>query len=194
MFGDESQNKENLLNRLNIAIVDPKSGENELFDLLDKKIKEEPINFKVSILLSLDDLYQRISPSFYDNSNCLLNLQWIDLVYDIKPSVLILYYYVKEGSTKEDEEISISKMIDTIKSYDQHLPIYLFIIVPPQEYDKYQHLKDDDKSVNSLRKKLKKENYYVFTSKDIIKTIEIKKLYENLVIYSRNYYKQVKNV
>ena len=194
MFGDESQNKEKPLNRLTIAIVDPKFGENELFNSLNKKIKEEPTNFRISILPSLEDLYQKISPSLYDNSNCLLNLQWIDLVYDIKPSVLILYYYIKEGSTKEDEELSISKIIDTIKSYDQHLPIYLFIIVPPQEYDKYQHLKDDDKSVNSLRKKLKKENYYVFTSKDVLKTIEMKKLYDNLVIYSRNYYKQVKNV
>ena len=194
MFGDESQKNEILLNRLSIAIVDSKPGENELLNSLNKKMKEESTKFKVTLLNNLEELYKVISQSLLDTSNSLLNMQWIDLVYNIRPSVIILYYYIKEGSTKEDEELSITKIIDKIKSYDQNLPLYLFIIVPPQEYDKYQHLKDDDKSVNSLRKKLKKENYYVFSSKEILKNIEIKKLYDNLILYSRNYYKQVKNV
>jgi len=193
MFGDEYQKNEILLNRLTISIVDSKSGENELLNSLNKKMKEESTKFKITLLNSLEELYKIISQSLFDTSNSLLNMQWIDLVYNIRPSVIILYYYIKEGSTKEDEELSISKIIDKIKSYDQNLPLYLFIIVPPQEYDKYQHLKDDDKSVNSLRKKLKKENYYVFSSKEIFKTIEIKKLYDNLILYSRNYYKQIKN-
>ena len=194
MFGDESQNGVKLLTSLKIAIVDPKIGENELFNWLNKKSKEESAIFNISLLNSFDDLYKAISQDLYDTTKSLLNMQWIDLVYNTRPSVIIIYYYIKEGSTKEDEEINISKILDKIKSYDLNIPIYLFIISPPLEIDKYQHLKDDDKSVNSLRKKLKKDNYYIFSSKEISKTIEIKKLYENLIFYSRNYYKQIKNV
>ena len=195
MFGNESQKDEILLNRLNIAIVDTKyMGENELFNSLTKKMKEEQTKFNISLFNSLDELYKIISQNLYDSSKGLLNMQWIDLIYNIRPSVAIIYYYIEEGSTKEEEEINISKNYEKIKSYDQNLPIYLFIIVPLQELDKYQHLKDDDKSANSLRKKIKKENYYIFSSKEISKTIEIKKLYENLIIYSRNYYRQIKNV
>ena len=190
MFGDESQNDEMLINSLNMAIVDPKEGGNDLLTQLNKKMKDEPIKFKISLLPNLEELYKIISNSLYDTTNSLLNMQWIDLVYNKRPSIVIIYYYIKEGSTKEEEEINITNIIEKIRSYDQILPLYLFIIVPNLEYDKYQHLKDDEKS----KKKLKKENYYIFSSKEILKTIEIKKLYENLIKYSRNYYKQIKNV
>ena len=51
--------------------------------------------------------------------------------------------------------------------------------MPHLEYDKYQHLKDDDKSPNSLRKKLKKENFYIFSSKEILKNVDIKNVSKN---------------
>ena len=194
MFSDESQNDVVLINRLNIAIVDLKEGENDLYNILTNKMKEEPFKFNILLLKNLEQLYNTISYSFYDKNNALLNMQWIDWVYNKRPSTIILYHYIKEGSTKEKEEIYISEIINKIKSNDQNLPLYLFIIVPHLEYDKYQHLKDDDKSPNSLRKKLKKENFYIFSSKEILKNVDIKKLYDNLVIYSRNYYKQIKNV
>ena len=192
MYGDESQHEEVLKNQLNIAIVDSKTGENELFQSLNKKMKEESTKFKVTVLNNLDELIKVITLNLYDESNCLLNMQWLDTVYNVRPSVIILYYYINEGSTKDEEEISISKIIDKIKYYDQNLPLYLFIIAPKEEYDKYQHLKDDNKSPNSLLKKLKKESFYIFSSREIFKTIELKKLYDNLILYSRNYYRAIK--
>ena len=193
MFGDETQNEEEFLSRLNIAIVDSKQIENELLTSLFKKIKEESTKFKVNVFKNLEDLYEVISKSIFDTSNSLLNMDWIDLVYNVRPSVIILYYYIKEGIIREDEELYISEIEEKIKSYDQKMEIYFFIIVQAQEYDKYQHLKDDDKSINLLRKKLKKENYYVFSSKEIIKNNEIKKIYDKLILSSRSYYKQVKD-
>ena len=65
-------------------------------------------------------------------------------------------------------------------------------MIPPQEFDIYQHLKDDDKSPNAIRKKLDKDFIYIFTSNDITKTIELSKLCNNLIICSRNYYKNLK--
>ena len=43
MFGDESQNEEILINSLNMAIVDPKEGGNDLLTQLNKKMKDEPM-------------------------------------------------------------------------------------------------------------------------------------------------------
>ena len=195
MFGDELKNKETLLNRLNIAIVDPRRDEYLLSGSLDKKIKEESDKFNINLLNNVEELYKLISLNFYDESKSLINMEWIDIVYNKKPTVVILYYYIKEGSTKEEEEICISKIIDQIMTYDPNLPIYLFVISPHSEIDKYQHLKDDDKNPNSLRKKLKKkENFYILHSKNTLNANDIKKLCDNLLLYSRNYYKQVKNV
>ena len=195
MFGDESKNKEIILSRLNIAIVDPKHDEYLLPNTLNKKIKEETDKFNINVLNNVEDLYKLVSLSLLDESKSLINLEWIDIVYNKKPSVVLLYYYIKEGSTKEEEEYNISQIIDKILMCDPHIPLYLFVIAPYLEFDKYQHLKDDDKSPNSLRKKLKKkENFYIFHSKNILNSIEIKKLCDNLLAYSRNYYKQVKNV
>ena len=195
MFGDESKNKETLLNRLTIAIVDPRRDEYLLSSSLDKKIKEESDKFNIKLLYNVEELYKLVSLNIYDESKSLINMEWIDIVYNKKPTVLILYYYIKEGSTKEDEEISISQIIDKILNYDQNLPIYLFVIAPHSEIDKYQHLKDDDKNPNSLRKKLKKkENFYILHSKNTLSANDIKKLCDNILSYSRNYYKQVKNV
>ena len=194
MFGDELKNKENLLSQLNIAIVDPKCEEYFFSDSLDKSLLNESGKFKINMLTDIDELYKLVSLSLYDESKSLINMEWMDIVYNRKPSLILLYYYIKEGCTKEAEEITISQIIDKIRGYDQHIPIYLFIIVPFNEIDKYQHLKDDDKSPNSLRKKLKKEFLYVCNSKNILNTIDIKKLSENVLSLSRNYYNQVKNV
>ena len=65
-------------------------------------------------------------------------------------------------------------------------------MIPPQEIDIYQHLKDDDKSPNAIRKKLERDFIYIFTSKDITKTIELSKLCNSLIICSRNYYRKLK--
>ena len=111
MFGDESQNDVMLINSLNMAIVDPKEGGNDLLTQLNKKMKDEPIKFKISLLPSLEELYKIISNSLFDTTNSLLNMQWIDLVYNKRPSIVIIYYYIKEGSTKEEEEINISNII-----------------------------------------------------------------------------------
>ena len=195
MFGDESRNKEPLLNRLNIAIVDPRRDEYLLSSSLDKKINEESDKFNINLLNNVEELYKLVSLNIYDESKSLINMEWIDIVYNKKPTVIILYYYIKEGSTKEEEEISISQIIDKILSYDPNIQIYLFAIAPHSEIDKYQHLKDDDKNPNSLRKKLKKkENFYILHSKNTLSANDIKKLCDNLLLNSRNYYKQVKNV
>jgi hypothetical protein len=88
-------------------------------------------------------------------------MQWIDLVYNIRPSVMILFYYIVDVNLKDEEENNLSKIIDNIRSSDQYLPIYLFIIIPVQEYDKYQHLKGDEKNFNILKRKMNKENFFI---------------------------------
>ena len=142
MFGDDSTNKEFLLNGLNIAIIDKKIVEHELCNSLIKKLKDDSSSVNISTLSTVDELYKEISQNICDTSSCLLNMQWIDLVYNIRPSVMILFYYIVDVNLKDEEENNLSKIIDNIRSSDQNLPIYLFIIIPVQEYDKYQHLKE----------------------------------------------------
>jgi hypothetical protein len=160
-----------------------------IFDKINKDLEDK---LKISSIYNLSDLYKNISEPFEEKSQELLNTQWIEEISTLRPSVIILYYYINEGNTKEDEEIKISKIIDDIQEKDQYVYIYLFVIVPPQEFDIYQHLKDDDKSQNAIRKKLSKDFIYIFPSKEIWKTIELSKLCNNLIICSRNYYKQLK--
>ena len=193
MFGDENQNKLTITNTMKIAIVDSEGTNNELYGMIFDKInKEFEDKLKISYIYNISDLYKNISEPFEEKSQGLLNTQWIEEISTLRPSVIILYYYINEGNTKEDEEIKISKIIDDIQEKDQYVYIYLFVIVPPQEFDIYQHLKDDDKSQNAIRKKLSKDFIYIFPSKEIWKTIELSKLCNNLIICSRNYYKQLK--
>lgn len=193
MFGDENQNKLTISNAMKIAIVDSEGNNNELYGLIFDKIgKEFEDKLKISYIYNLNDLYVNITDTKEEKTQGLLNSQWIEEISTLRPSVIILYYYVKEGSTKEEEEIKISKVIEEIKERDQYVFIYLFIIVPPQEYDIYQHLKDDEKSPNAIRKILFKDFIYIFQSKEIWKTIELAKLCNSLIICSRNYYKQLK--
>ena len=193
MFGDESQNKLTITNTMKIAIVDNEGSNNELYTMIFDTISKEFVDkLKISYIYHINDLYQNISQKLEEKFNGLVNRQWIEEISTIRPSVIILYYYIKEGSTKEDEEIKLSKIIDDISLNDKYVYIYLFIIVPQQELDIYQHLKDDEKSPNAIRKKLSKDFIYVFSSKEIWKTIELSKLCNNLIICSRNYYKQLK--
>ena len=193
MFGDENQNKLTISSSMKIAIVDNEGAENELYTMIFETIKKEYVDkLKISYIYNINDLYKNSLESLDEKSEGLLNSQWIEEISTLRPSVIILYYYIKEGSTKEDEEIKISKIIDNILLNDKYVYIYLFVVVPQQELDIYQHLKDDEKSPNSIRKKLNKEFIYVFPSKEIWKIIEVSKLCNSLILCSRNYYKQLR--
>ena len=193
MFGDENQNKLTITNAMKIAIVDSDGTDNELYGMIFDKIgKEFEDKLKISYIYNLNDLYKNITENIEEKCQGLLNTQWIEEISTLRPSVIIIYYYIKEGSTKEEEEIKISKIIEEIQERDQYVYIYLFIIVPQQEYDIYQHLKEDEKSPNAIRKKLLRDFIYIFQSKEIWKTIELAKLCSSLIICSRNYYKQIK--
>ena len=196
MFGDESQNKLPLNNTMKIVIVDSDGQDNNLYNMIFDKMNNEILKkLKISNIMNIDDFYKNLTQNIEkEEFQGLLNLQWIEEISTLRPSVIIYYYHIQEGSTKEEEEIKISKIIDNIYLYDKYIFIYLFIFVPPQEFDIYQHLKDDEKSPNSIRKKLSKDFIYIFQSKEIWKTIELSKLCNNLIIYSRNYYKQLKEV
>ena len=193
MFGDENQNKLTISSSMKIAIVDNEGTENELYTMIFETIKKEYVDkLKISYIYNINDLYKNSLQSLDEKSEGLLNSQWIEEISTLRPSVIILYYYIKEGSTKEDEEIKISKIIDNILLNDKYVYIYLFVVVPQQEIDIYQHLKDDEKSPNSIRKKLNKEFIYIFPSKEIWKIIEVSKLCNSLILCSRNYYKQLR--
>ena len=193
MFGDDNKSKLTLLNSMKITIVDSEGANNELYQMIYGKISNEYIDkLKISSIQNINDLYQNTSQNKEESSQGLLNTLWMEEITTSRPSVIILYYYIKEGSTKEEEEVKISNIIDAISIYDKNVYIYLFIMIPPQEFDIYQHLKDDDKSPNAIRKKLDKDFIYIFTSNDITKTIELSKLCNSLIICSRNYYKKLK--
>ena len=193
MFGDESQNKLTITNAMKIAIVDSEGTDNELYRMIFDKIgKEFEDKLKISYIYNINDLYKNITETVEEKCQGLLNTQWIEEISTFRPSVIILYYYIKEGSTKEDEEVKISKIIEEIQGRDQYVYIYLFVIAPPQEFDIYLHLKEDEKSPNAIRKKLLRDFIYIFQSKEIWKTIELAKLCNSLIICSRNYYKQIK--
>ena len=193
MFGDDNKNKLTLLNTMKITIVDSQGANNELCQMIYAKITKEYVDkIKISSIQNISDLYHNLSQREEEASQGLLNTLWMEEISTSRPSVIILYYYIKEGSTKEEEEIKISKIIEEISQNDKNVYVYLFIMVPPQEVDIYQHLKDDDKSPNAIRKKLERDFIYIFTSKDITKTIELSKLCNSLIICSTNYYRKVK--
>ena len=193
MFGDDNKNKLTLLNTMKITIVDNEEPNNELCQMIYGKITKEYVDkIKISSIQNISDLYSNISQNKEETSQGLLNTLWVEEISTSRPSVIILYYYIKEGSTKEEEEIKISKIIEEISQNDKNVYVYLFIMIPPQEMDIYQHLKDDDKSPNAIRKKLERDFIYIFTSKDITKTIELSKLCNSLIICSTNYYRKLK--
>ena len=193
MFGDDNKSKLTLLNTMKITIVDNEGANNELCQMIYGKISKEYVDkIKISSIQNISDLYHNISQNKEETSQGLLNTQWMEEISTVRPSVIILYYYIKENSTKEEEEIKISNVIEEIAQNDKNVYIYLFIMIPPQEMDIYQHLKDDDKSPNAIRKKLERDFIYIFTSKDITKTIELSKLCNSLIICSRNYYRKLK--
>ena len=193
MFGDDNKNKLKLLSSMKITIVDSEGQNNGLHLMIYEKISNEYFDkLKISSIQNINYLYQKSLNNKEESSQGLLNTLWMEEITTSRPSVIILYYYIKEGSTKEEEEVKISNIIDDILKYDQNVYIYLFIMIPPQEFDIYQHLKDDDKSPNAIRKKLDRDFIYIFTSNDITKTIELSKLCNSLIICSRNYYKKLK--
>ena len=164
MFGDENQNKLTITNAMKIAIVDSEGTDNELYGMIFDKIgKEFEDKLKISYIYNLNDLYKNITENTEEKCQGLLNTQWIEEISTLRPSVIILYYYIKEGSTKEEEEIKISKIIEEIQERDQYVYIYLFIIVPPQEFDIYQHLKEDEKKPKCYKKKTFKGFYLCFS-------------------------------
>ena len=124
MFGDENQNKLTITNTMKIAIVDSEGTNNELYGMIFDKInKEFEDKLKISYIYNISDLYKNISEPFEEKSQGLLNTQWIEEISTLRPSVIILYYYINEGNTKEDEEIKISKIIDDI----QEKPICVYL-------------------------------------------------------------------
>ena len=135
MFGDENQNKLTITNAMKIAIVDSEGSENELYTMIFEKINKEFVDkLKISFIYNISDLYKNISQNLEEKPQGLLNTQWIEEISSKRPSVIILYYYIKEGSKKEEEEIKLSKIIEDISLKDKYVYIYLFIIVPPQEF------------------------------------------------------------
>ena len=136
MFGDDNKSKLTLLNSMKITIVDSEGANNELYQMIYGKISNEYIDkLKISSIQNINDLYQNTSQNKEESSQGLLNTLWMEEITTSRPSAIILYYYIKEGSTKEEEEVKLSNIIDAISIYDKNVYIYLFIMIPPQELD-----------------------------------------------------------
>ena len=203
MFGDENENYITPLNLIKITIVDEVASEgkiSEFHKMICNKINPDYRDkLKILYLSKINDIYQNISLTIEDKqSQGLINTQWIDEISNQRPSIILLYHYIKENSNKEEEENKIRKKIEEIFKHDNCVYIYLFIICPPENpngpNENYNSLKDDDKNnPHCLRKLLAKDFIYIFPTKEIWKYIELTKLCNNLILCSRDYYRKIKN-
>ena len=205
MFGDENKLLSPLHRSLKITIINSQTSTGSP-DLSARIIEKAGIEFKDRLKFSktgdIKDIYKDVTPLTSDQKNKkgLLNTKWLYEICELKPSVIIYYYHVKEGVNKDQEEQTIFNKIEEIKKYDSIVTIFLFIISKDStdsdnndpNSNIYTFASEYSNKSYNLRNILNKEFIYVFPDEEIWKYFEFPNFCINIIYYARQYYRKLK--
>ena len=196
MFGDEKELTYSIVNTMRIAIINPNTTNDistHIFNKLNSDIKNR---IKISLIPSTSDLFKLNQNNSNESTQQigLINKKWISDIINQIPCVILLYYYIKPGANKENEEKIIFENIQEIKKYDSFVYIYLFIICKDMKENPYNFTSEDKQKKYCLRNLLNKEFLFVLQDDDIWNHLDFQKFCGDLIFYARNYYKKLKRI
>ena len=197
MFGNEEELKKSIPNTIRVAIINSNSQKNDLSQRILQKIgfdfKER---LKIICTLNYNDIYKDLDKLSFQKdtqaSKGLINSKWIDDICNKRPALIIYYHYIPNGANKSLEEKKIYENVIEIKKYDELVSIFLFIISSDMKENPYNFNSDAQKQYN-LRNLVSKECIFVFPDEEFWKMIDFGNFCNNIIHFSRLYYKRYKN-
>ena len=196
MFGNEEELKNSIPNSMRISIINPTPQKNDLSQrILDKTGPEYKERLKFTCTSNYKDIYKDLDKLSFQKdaqtSNGLINIKWIDDLCNRRPSLIIYYHHIPNGSNKSLEEKKIYENLVEIKKYDELVYIFLFIISKDMKENPYNFNSEDEKQYN-LRNLISKECIFVFPDEDIWRMLDFNNFCNNIIHYSRLYYRRYK--
>lgn len=201
MFENEEELKNPLPNKMQILII---SSNPQKADI-NKKIQEKiGIEFKnrlnFTFTQNINNYYKNLDKQVYKleskGEKCLINKKWLDEMCIKRPSLIIYFHYIPNGTDITSEEQKIVEVIREIKKNDEQVGVYVFKIgkIP---VDPLMNQDGDmmPQRVSPLQSMLKKEYISNIPDDDIWKYTEPSNFYKLIFNYCRSYYlKYKKNI
>lgn len=197
MFGNEEELKNSIPNTIRVAIINPNPQNNDLNQrILQKTGFDFKERLKIICASNCNDIYKDLEKLSFQKdtqaSKGLINTKWIDDICNKIPALIIYYYHISNGANKSLEEKKIYENIIEIKKYDELVSIFLFIISSDMKENPYNFNTDTQKQYN-LRNLISKECIFVFPDEEFWKMIDFGNFCNNIIHFSRLYYKRYKN-
>ena len=197
MFGNEEELKDSIPNIIRVAIINSNPKINDLNQRILQKIgfdfKER---LKINYTSNYNDIYKDLDKLSFQKENQaskgLINTKWIDDICNKRPALIIYYHYIPNGANKNLEEKKMYENLIEIKKYDELVSIFLFIISSDMKENPYNFNTDAQKQYN-LRNLVSKECIFVFPNEEFWKMIDFGNFCNNIIHFSRLYYKRYKN-
>ena len=195
MFGNEEDLKNQIPNTMLISIIHPNPTKNDLSQrILEKAGFDLKERLKITYVSNYRNIYDLDKKSPQNESQAakgLLNKKWIDDIYNKKPSLIIYFYQIPNGSNKSLEEKKIYENISEIKKCDELVYLFLFIISKDTKENPYNFNSDEIKA-NNLRNLVPKEYIFEFNHDEIWKVIDMGNFVTNVAHFCRLYYRKYK--
>ena len=196
MFGNEEELKNSIPNSMRVSIINPTPQKNDLSQRVLNSIGfDYKERLKFTCTSNHNDIYKDIDKFSFNqesqSSKGLINIKWIDDLCNRRPALIIYYYHIPKGANKSLEEKKIYENLIEIKKNDELVYIFLFIICKDINENPYNFNTDDQKQYN-LRNLVSKECIFVFPDEEIWKMIDFGNFCNNIVHYSRLYYRRYK--
>ena len=183
MFGDEQEYGKSIMNSLLICLIDEENEKNQILKHISEKMEATYTQrIKFIIYKSVNELpFKKLNEKVGQNEKGIINMTWLNNLYNNKPSVFLLFFYFTFTSNIKNEEEKIYNDIQKIRKYDELSSIMIFIIFNNSNYN------FDYRKYN-----LKSEHCFVWNTIDDINKYDIKKFSLEILQLSKDYYKKLK--
>ena len=197
MFGNEEELKNPIPNTIRVAIINSNPKKNDLSQrILQKTGFDFKERLKIIYMSDYKDIYKDLDKLSFQKdiqtSKGLINTNWIDDICNKRPALIIYYHYIPIGANKSFEEKKIYENVIEIRKNDELVSIFLFIISSDMKENPYNFNTDAQKQYN-LRNLVSKECIFVFPDEEFWKMIDFGNFCNNIIHFSRLYYKRYKN-
>ena len=197
MFGNEEELKNLIPNTIRGAIINSNLKKNDLSQrILQKTGFDFKERLKIIYMSDYKDIYKDLDKLSFQKdiqtSKGLINTNWIDDICNKRPALIIYYHYIPIGANKSFEEKKIYENVIEIRKNDELVSIFLFIISSDMKENPYNFNTDAQKQYN-LRNLVSKECIFVFPDEEFWKMIDFGNFCNNIIHFSRLYYKRYKN-
>ena len=187
MFGNENEIENPIPNSLVFALIDKQKENNSLPQIIIDKV-DAIFNQRIKFikLNSIEELLNNKKENKSNNNEKgIINNQWINSINNLKPSFILLFYYMIDNNNLLEKENKIYDDILKIKKYDEYTNIKIFIV----QNSLYQYEINND---NNLRRNFNKEDIHVIYNIEKWEIFNMNDFSNNLLERSRNYYKKLK--